>query len=208
MSIPWIRPLLKDPDENVRKIAAVAIAVISKDIKDNRLYSGVADEKFFDANRQMVRKEFAKTGSRTILLGGQHLNKVIIRIVSEPAFLAWKKALEAQVAWVNAGFDYIPVEPILKKGGKIHAYRTKEGNYRVYTQVLGPSYYIFRLGQVNTVLLEQLNDVQKIIESVLKNLNIVHGHLHDNNFCVNDHEGKLRLYVIDFDQAISPPPNP
>ena len=46
-------------------------------------------------------------------------------------------------------------------------------------------------------------DQKEAYEEVLRKLNIKHGHLHDGNFCVEFHQGKIRLYVIDFDEALS-----
>ena len=73
----------------------------------DRIYDTyVDDEKFWDKKRDIVRRDFNKTGSETILLGGKLAGKVIIRVVSEKAFFAWKKALESDI-WKKEGFDYI-----------------------------------------------------------------------------------------------------
>ena len=55
---------------------------------------------------------------KTILLGGPLVGKAIIRIIDEDSFEEWKKAYSAKGVWEELGFDYIPIEPILKKFNK------------------------------------------------------------------------------------------
>jgi len=54
----------------------------------------------------------------------------------------------------------------------------------------------------NIYRIRQKNEIIKRLEE----LGIVHGHLHDANFCVAEENGKLVVRAIDFDRAISPPP--
>ncbi len=100
------------------------------------------------------------------------------------------------------GFDYVPIEPILKIGGKLRAFKTKEGLWRVSTKVLGPTLKNFMLSDEYETN-KKLRLMREKIEEGLNELNIRHGHLHDNNFCIEFHDGKIRLYAIDFDQAVS-----
>ena len=43
------------------------------------------------------------------------------------------------------------------------------------------------------------NNKLNAFKSILKKLGIKHRHLHERNFCIQMHEGKPKLYVIDFD---------
>ncbi|MBU0470751.1 MAG: hypothetical protein KKA62_03995 [Nanoarchaeota archaeon] len=168
------------------------------------LYSGQKPTFFKDVNGKLgiVKGKLQKDGSETIVLGGPLLGKAIIRIISDQAFQGWKKAFEAEKVWGDLGFDYVPIEPILKIGGKLRAFKTKEGLWRVSTKVLGPTLKNFmRSGGYETH--EELLLMQEKIIDGLNKLKISHGHLHGNNFCIEFHEGKIRLYAIDFDQAVS-----
>lgn len=218
----FIKKMLNDVDEisNPEKTMLESMLFwASKDSKDSRLYINHKYDKlytdqpleFFEKGREgslgyVKRREFEKTGSRTVLLGGPMVGKIIIRIISEEAFKAWKLAFEAKNAWEEAGFDYIPVEPILKKSGKLMAYKTNDGNYRVYTKVLGSSLATVLGSNKNEKLNEILLFDRERIISVLNKLGIEHGHLHRSNFCIEEHNGKIRLYAIDFDMARSPAP--
>jgi len=182
---------------------------------------------FFNKEKKIKRKKFAKTGSRTILLGGKLSNKAIIRVISETAFIAWKEALEAEEEWKKEGFDYIPVEPILKnKRGEYRAKKFKytrnhlikpkwwptgfelgykeEGiYYRVITKVLGPSLGRFIQFSNDRTINSELESNAEKIRLILKKMRIYHGHTHEHNFCIEYYNNKPRVYVIDFDQSKS-----
>lgn len=203
-----IAPMRKDPAPNVCEAAQEFMRIAISTVKGHQLYREqiLSDDKpFFDSNARIVRREFIKTGSETVLLGGKLVGQVIIRIISEPAFLAWKKAFEAKEVWQKAGFDYVPVEPILMKGNELRAYKTKDGRYRVYTKVLGPSLneYLQNISEPE-IKFRLNNNVNRIITVLTLDLDIHHGHTHLKNFCVEIVDGKPRLYIIDFDQAVSP----
>ncbi|MCR4313961.1 MAG: hypothetical protein NUV84_01800 [Candidatus Uhrbacteria bacterium] len=153
------------------------------------------------------RTAFEKTGSETTLLGGTLKEKIIIRHIEPKAFLAWQKIFEDYHSWQDAGFDYVPVEPI-------QSYRLgKDEKVNVYSSVLDLSLYQWK-NMTNDFATELNKDLRRIKE-VLKKLNITHGHTghtHEGNFCLRffrDQEGhvdfsrKPRLYLIDFDQAVS-----
>ncbi|GEM_PF-2391621 len=196
-----IKSTIKNIDD-LKKINDILPELLTRSHRLYKKQASEGDEEFFDSKSSIVRREFEKTGSRTILLGGKLVGKAIIRIVSEPAFFAWKSAFEAKKEWKNAGFDYIPVEPILTKKEDLRAYKTKDGNYyRVYTKVLGLPFS--RFVNTNQESSNELIDAKNRIIQVLNALNIQHGHLHDNNFCVGVEDEKVRVYVIDFDQASS-----
>jgi hypothetical protein len=150
------------------------------------------------------RSEFEKTGSKIILIGGELKDKTIIRHITPEAFAAWQKLYEDWKTWGAAGFDYVPIEPIqsFKLG--------KDGLVSVYSGVLDLS--LSSWGGMNGKFMPELRkDKEKIIKT-LDNKNIEHGHMHDNNFCLRffrdkngkvDFDKKPRIYLIDFDQAIS-----
>ncbi|MEK6857845.1 MAG: hypothetical protein AABX39_04630, partial [Nanoarchaeota archaeon] len=179
-------------------------------ISTHRLYVNQKDKTFFSSEKSLVRREFEKSGSRTVLLGGKLVGKVIIRIIDEESFLAWKKAFEAEEVWKNLGFDYVPVEPILSKNGKFRVFKTKDETYgvkyRVYTKVLGPSLKDFRAVPENHKYANYLNELRWKIINGLKSLGISHGHYHEDNFCLEYFNNDLRMYVIDFDSSSSTRP--
>lgn len=182
-------------------------------IREHRLYKSL-DKNFFESGKEkslgcIPRREFSKTGSETILLGGKAVGKVIVRIVTERAFLVWKEAFEAEGFWRSKGFDYIPIEPILKKeNGDLMVYKRKDGKYRVFTKVLGVNLLMLRNvyhgdDDAYGYTMVGIKRTEEAIKEGIRELGILHGHLHPQNFCVEDYNGKLRLYIIDFDQAIS-----
>jgi len=63
-------------------------------------------------NERFARENFEKTGSKTTLLGGSLIEKLIIRHINPKAFLAWQKIYENYQIWINNEFDYVPIEPI------------------------------------------------------------------------------------------------
>ena len=134
------------------------------------------------------RLNFYKTGTPLIPLGGRFRTNYLVRILSQSAYIAWKRAQDAG----------IPVEEIVR------AYSTKDGSVRVYCKYEGESFYNYLKANPKNVrkLTKQKN---KIIKE-LNRLKIVHGHLHDRNFTVKDENGRLTVKAIDFDKSISPKP--
>ena|SRR3989344_3157607 len=163
---------------------------------------------------KFFKSTFNKTGSKTTLLDsvpGQPENtlrdKVIIRNIDLSTYEAWKKAYEACNFWKEKGFDYVPVEPIVKVNP------SKEGMFKVdiVTRVLkGLSFS--SLMSKSGMYVDYINDMGiKIIEG-LNELGIKHGHAHQGNFVVVfpvSETGKIqleklpRVYIIDFDEAES-----
>jgi hypothetical protein len=199
--------MINDPSGINQIVANRALHNLLIKFKVNRLYAEQAMESaFFEKEKPIVRREFEKTGSSLILLGGKLTGKAIVRVIPKSALAAWKKALNAKKAWEQAGFDYIPVEPILKKKQKLRVSSLKSGDVRVSCKVLGPSLYGFLGIPENKKYSKDLIDQMMKIENVLTELGIEHGHLHRGNFCVEMHKNnkgqiKPRLYVIDFDRA-------
>ena len=141
-----------------------------------------------------------KTGSETILIdtapgfeGKSFKGKIIIREIQIGPFLAWKKAYENHEAWKEAGYDYVPIEPIL------YFSVNKDMTVRVYTGVLDKD--------VDSLGLDQ----DKRLEETLEKIGVHHGHLKNKNVCTlfpRDAAGKIiidgtmpRQYIIDFDMA-------
>lgn len=150
------------------------------------------------------RVKFFKTGSETTLIGGQLKGKTIIRHLQPEAFLAWQKLYEDHVLWQQAGFDYVPIEPI-------QSYRlNKKGLVDVYSGVLDLSLGAWE--QMTDDFGKELTADQIKIQSILKKQNVKHGHPHVDNFCLRffrdengsvDFSKKPRIYLIDFDVATS-----
>jgi hypothetical protein len=154
----------------------------------------------------LKRAKFDKTGSGITLIGGSLKDKLIIRHINPKAFLAWQKIYENHTIWKENGFDYVPIEPI-------QSYKLNEkGLVDVFSGVLDLSYHNWR--KVSDGMFDDELTAQKIkILGVIKSSGIKHGHnVHDNNFVLRffrDKDGNPditktpRLYLIDFDQAIS-----
>ena len=115
---------LKNPDSNVQKIAIEMLEEVPNEDKericDFIIKNGLGEElvksplygnENIDSN-VFSRQSFVKTGSETTLLGGSLKNKTIIRHITPEAFLCWQKAYTDYSLWENAGFDYVPIEPI------------------------------------------------------------------------------------------------
>ena len=138
-----------DPNEDVRYRVDEALHKLAASVGISRLYvEQVGDKKFFDPRQLYRPKKFTKTGSELILFGGRMVGKTVARVIDEKPLKAWKKALRAKKVWQQAGFDYVPVEPILRKRGKQRIYwqsvkGKRTGKVRVYTSVLGPSVFAF-----------------------------------------------------------------
>lgn len=167
----------------------------------------MAQERFF-------RKEFTKNGSRTTLLDavpGQKENtlrgKVIMRHISFPVYISWSKAFEAHDFWKEHGFDYVPVEPIIRVKADSEIY----SDVMVFSGVLGPS--VTEWERNTNLFWVSIEDQIERIRNALSGLGIEHGHTHRSNFCLvfeRTEKGQVdltkppRVYLIDFDEASSP----
>ncbi|MBI2473825.1 hypothetical protein HYV70_04720 [Candidatus Uhrbacteria bacterium] len=173
--------------------------------KTTPLYKDVQDPFFVES--------FSKTGSGTTLLdqgfveGHESLrNRAIIRHIDLGPFQGWKRAYEDVEFWKNQGFDYVPVEPIVKATLNPQTYRVD-----VVTRVLpAPSVAIWKqdVGFYTQTIDEQVEKIKKALET----LGVAHGHTHENNFIVyfdRDEQDEPilekppKVYVIDFDRAVS-----
>lgn len=152
------------------------------------------------------RTKFPKTGSETTLIGGNLKGKTIIRHLMPTAFLTWQKLYEDYPLWRREGFDYVPIEPI-------QSYRlNQKGLVDVYSGVLDLNLSSWK--EMTDDFARELDSDRNKIVSVLDKQDIRHGHTNNGNFCLRffrdkngnvDFNKKPRLYLIDFDQAVSPP---
>jgi hypothetical protein len=176
---------------------------LSKDLKNHRLYSE-QKEYFFNKNKNIIRSNFDKTGKKTILLGGKLVGKAIIRLCSESDYKDWNNLFVNKKIWTDNGFDYVPIEPILK------ASKTKDNQiYRVYCKVImgitienllqDPKYK-----HLKPHILEKRNKILQILNT---DFNFCHTHPHNGNFLIEyDKNQKInpkfsknsKIYLIDF----------
>ena len=157
------------------------------------------------ANEKFSRQKFNKTGSGTTLLGGELKDKTIIRHIQPYAFLTWQKLYENYQIWREAGFDYVPIEPI-------NSYRLNEdGLVDVYSGVLDVNF--MKWETYVGLFKDELNKKFNLIKKIIDDLKMTHGHPHESNFCLRffrdengqpDFNREPRIYLIDFDQAVSP----
>ncbi|MFA6895704.1 MAG: hypothetical protein WC242_00620 [Candidatus Paceibacterota bacterium] len=215
-----IKSGLNNQNIEIQKMAVKIIKYMPKKERDAFLdliaEKGLADEiikphlyekKDID-KKKFSRQAFEKTGSETILIGGDLMGKTIIRQIEPKAFLAWKELYNDYAFWQEQGFDYVPIEPI-------QSYKLNEnGLVDVFSGVLDISLGEWRrdleLDRFTPKLQEQKNKIRQVLDK----RGIKHGHdHHDYNFCLRffrDENGKPdlkrmpRLYLIDFDQAVSP----
>ncbi|MCX6736306.1 MAG: hypothetical protein NTZ13_04440 [Candidatus Parcubacteria bacterium] len=148
------------------------------------------------------RNNFEKTGSKLTLVGGELKDKTVLRQIDIDPFLAWQRLYEDYALWKNAGFEYVPIEPI--QSFKVD----KDETVDVYSGVLDLS--LAQWEEMGGNFSQELESDRKRILRVLRENRIIHGHTHDNNFCLRffrDESGKAdftrkpRIYLIDFDQA-------
>ncbi len=167
------------------------------------LYDGLKNSRFY-------RRRLQKTGSDTILLGEDNLfNRIILRIVPVSAFVNWMNAYAAYRIWQEAGFNYVPIEPIVRAS----IIKGNSNNVRVFTGVLGVTVerYLKMFSVSDQDKYYVTDQVEKIQETLLR-MGVNHGHPHSNNFCVvheRTSDGEIdwskppRVYCIDFDQSDS-----
>ena len=155
----------------------------------------ISDQKF-------SRRKFEKTGPGTVLIGGSLKGKTILQYMEPEKFLFWQKLYENCELWQNAGFDYVPIQPIQSfKAGK-------NGLVDVAGGVLDLSFENWK-GMTEDFSAELSDDRDKIL-NVLKSENMNYRDPHPGNFCLRffrdengnaDFTKKPRIYLIDFDHA-------
>lgn len=209
---------LNDEDSDVQKASARMILFAPNDARETlftlaqeRLGDALIepplynDATFADDKRLFPRKAFEKTGSGTTLVGGALKGKTIVRHLKIEAFLAWQRIFENYALWRWRGFEYVPVEPI-------QSYRlNKDGLVDVYSGVLDLNLGDWR--KMAGKFMEELNVDRDHIITILREQGVEHGHTHLGNFSLRffrdkyghvDYNRKPRIYLIDFDQAVSP----
>ncbi|PKL72117.1 hypothetical protein CVV26_02925 [Candidatus Kuenenbacteria bacterium HGW-Kuenenbacteria-1] len=183
---------------------------LAKEKLGNVLIESSLYSKNIISNDSFSRQNFEKGGSKkkspkTTLIGGGLKNKTIIRHIKPEHFLTWQKVYKNYKLWEKAGFDYVPIEPI--QSFKLN----KENLVNVYSGVLDLDLYDWK--QITDEFVKELEeDREKIIEILEKN-KIKHGHTNVvKNFCLRffrdkngnvDFNQKPRIYLIDWDQAVS-----
>lgn len=152
--------------------------------------------------------KLGKTGSQTWLLPeGKHS----IRVLEPEAMKSWVIAMNPG-AWKDAGFDYIPIEPILKieqlSDGKVGITTQNLNGWAINTcGVLMASY--------PTEIIEAVNKKVELIWDTIESLGIYHGHPHSGNLVLTpatktNEAGEIeidvsvepQIFAIDFDRAI------
>jgi len=208
---------LSDRNIELAKIYAKVIYCVQEE-KDKRNLFEIAKQKLGNAlvepplyddadisDERFLRKDFVKTGSRVTLIGGELKDKVIFRHITPEAFRSWQEAYDNHDIWKRAGFDYVPIEPI------VSFHQTKDGLVDVASGVLDISFGDWK--KMSRDFSIELDKERSKIIRVLREAGITHGHAHEDNFCLRffrkangvvDYQKKPRIYLIDFDRAISP----
>lgn len=150
--------------------------------------------------------KFTKSGSETFILPKD--TELSVRIISSSSFFAWLEAYLSPKVWENAGFHYVPIEPIWDVS-QVNDFEVAVTTSNLRGQNLMKSLPLYD-SNIQSKIVEAKN---KIMET-LQRLKIVHGHLHDENFVlvpqtttndngeiVGDPSKMPRIYVIDFDIA-------
>ncbi len=179
------------------------------DLAKKKLGNALVEPPLYDnteiSSGHFSREEFAKTGSGTTLIGGELKDKAIFRHITPEAFLSWQEAYENHEVWKHAGFNYVPIEPIFS------FHQNKNGLIDVASGVLDISFKDWK--KMSGDFSEELEKEEIKIRTVLNESGIIHGHPHRGNFCLRffrkengdaDFSKKPRIYLIDFDRAISP----
>ncbi|MFA6565873.1 MAG: hypothetical protein WCT48_03960, partial [Candidatus Paceibacterota bacterium] len=155
------------------------------------------------SDRKFSRRKFEKTGSETTLIGGELKGKTILQYMEPEKFLIWQELYENYELWKNAGFDYVPIQPIQSfKVGKDDLIDVAGG-------VLDLSFENWK-GMTEDFSAELNNDRDKIL-NILKSERVNYRDPHLGNFCLRffrnenghaDFTKKPRIYLIDFDHAV------
>lgn len=117
------------------------------------------------------------------------------RKMSLSGFSAWLASYRAVDMWQAAGFDYVPVEPILD-----FKFNLKWGNVFVRSIRINGDAAARVLPELGQAERRKATDTMQSAEQVLVDLGVDHGHLHADNFII-DTTHSNRLYVIDFTLA-------
>ncbi len=190
----------KDRNEIVKKIIKLS------EIYNEELYSD-------HFNFEQLKMKKWKTGGKMETLGGRFLGKMITKYVPLDGFLAWRKLYESPEMWQDAGFDYVPIEPIISfKNDKRFPDLVK-----VQTGALGmtvQAYENLDLGKSLRFIENRRALIKDVVQS--KSSGVVYDysaidHWREENFCLRwerlnnsdeiDWTKHPRVYLIDFDYA-------
>jgi len=162
-------------------------------------------------NFEQLKMKKWKTGGKMETLGDKFLGKMITKYVPLDGFLAWRKLYESPQIWEEAGFDYVPIEPIISfKNDKRFP-----GLVKVQTGVLGmtvQAYEDLGWGKFGRFIENKRGSIKNVLESS----GIIYeyrarNHWREDNFCLRwerlnnsdeiDWTRHPRVYLIDFDHA-------
>lgn len=207
---------LDGPYDQARAKAASLIKLADdNEVQELMKLAGLDDEGFGRSTLDARASEldeihyFDKTGSSTYILPRQY--HASMRIVPAVSARVWAEVFYNWDVWREAGFNYVPVEPIEDidfyhqrwSGGVV-----KELSAVVTTNLSGRSLNDWI--KYREEFIDELIELRGEIITTLESMQVNHGHLHRGNFVVVPYktpDGKVdysrcpRLYVIDFDQA-------
>ncbi len=197
--------LLSSNDGNMKGRDKIVKQIIElSEVYNEELYSD-------HFNFEQLKMKKWKTGGKMETLGDKFLGKMITKYVPLDGFLAWRKLYESPKIWEEAGFDYVPMEPIISfKNDKRFL-----GLVKVQTGVLGmtvQSYENLGWGKFGRFIEDKMSLIRKVVESneVIYDYT-VGNHWREGNFCLRwerlnnsdeiDWTRHPRVYLIDFDHA-------
>ncbi len=201
---------LLDPEGNRLKVITGIIERLSPEQKAEAKLFMFSDPSYLTSSNLhdlATDQETAlnKSGSGTTILPKN--DEASVRHVDIDTAHTWANAYLAASAWKEAGFDYIPVEPIIgisSDGSEIVDVVTVNLRGRAYyhSDVL--------LSLYSPEIANHIKQIHDSIVDTLNDLGLAHGHLHEGNFVIvpeTDAQGNIdfdvcpRVYVIDFDRA-------
>ena len=162
---------------------------------------------YYYFQKHSLKSDFEKTGGEIKLFGKTLFNKIIQHTLPTTSLMAWRKAYESPGMWKQAGFDYVPIEPIV-------SFRNKDKKYsRVNSAVLGITLWEYeRIFGENKSLNQQVDLMEQILNRLRVKYNYkVPQHWHKHNFVLQferDERGEVdlsrepRIYLIDWDYAV------
>jgi hypothetical protein len=184
----------------------------------------IGNEEFFNQTGPVRIGEMKKDGGRNFVFGGPLLGSIMVRVVSQQAYRSWSAAFHAKDHWRAEGFRHLPIEPMLPREEVVREFHLASASVErlvefenelkaswekpdqyaiVYTRVLGPSLSAY-IDVVDPDAESALRAESDRIEATLRRLDVIHGHKHPGNFCVQQINGRPELVMIDFDRARRP----
>ena len=175
-------------DYHTRLLEAVqSRGLVDEYIKADDLYEQMDEEYKHKFGRHMFA---SKQGFDMRVLTGELADKTIMRTLIPRNFLPWQRAFESYATWKEAGFDYVPIEPI-------QSFKLRhDGMIDVYATVLDLDLYAWE-DKVGTFM-EELEQDKENIKETLEKIGVRHGDIPGmhKNFVVRvfrDENGKPDL---------------